>query len=69
MWLDRCLQTEVCACNSIIGIPGNRVRNHPPVGDRGIESGTGGYTIETLGDQGDGIAKVERSYVVIAPRR
>ena len=36
---------------------------HPPVKEGEIR----GVTVETLGDQGDGIAKVERGYVVIVP--
>jgi predicted RNA-binding protein with TRAM domain len=35
----------------------------PPVDEGDIR----GVTIKTLGDQGDGIAKVERGYVVIVP--
>ena len=35
----------------------------PPVEEGGVRD----VTIETTGDQGDGIAKVERGYVVIVP--
>lgn len=37
--------------------------NGPPVSEGEVRE----VTIETLGDQGDGIAKIERGYVVIVP--
>ncbi|GAB6877777.1 TRAM domain-containing protein [Halorubrum gandharaense] len=37
--------------------------NGPPVSEGDVRD----VTIETLGDQGDGIAKIERGYVVIVP--
>ena len=39
------------------------VSEAPPVGEGEVRD----VTIETTGDQGDGIAKVERGYVVIVP--
>lgn len=45
---------------------GNRPPNRPP--EPPVEEGeVREVTVETLGDQGDGIAKVERGYVVIVP--
>lgn len=41
----------------------NRAPSEPPVDEGEIRD----VTIETVGDQGDGIAKVERGYVVIVP--
>jgi predicted RNA-binding protein with TRAM domain len=40
-----------------------RGSTEPPVDESEVRE----VTIETLGDQGDGIAKVERGYVVIVP--
>jgi predicted RNA-binding protein with TRAM domain len=40
-----------------------RGRPEPPVDEGEVRE----VTIETIGDQGDGIAKVERGYVVIVP--
>lgn len=37
--------------------------SEPPVDEGKVRN----VTIETVGDQGDGIAKVERGYVVIVP--
>ena len=42
---------------------GHRGPPEPPVDEGEIRE----VTIETIGDQGDGIAKVERGYVVIVP--
>jgi predicted RNA-binding protein with TRAM domain len=42
---------------------GRRGSPEPPVDEGEIRE----VTIETVGDQGDGIAKVERGYVVIVP--
>ena len=41
----------------------NRRTQGPPVEEGDIRS----VTIDTLGDQGDGIAKVERGFIVIIP--
>jgi predicted RNA-binding protein with TRAM domain len=41
----------------------NRAPSEPPVDEGEVRD----VTIETVGDQGDGIAKVERGYVVIVP--
>ncbi|PGF14619.1 deoxyribonuclease [Natrinema sp. CBA1119] len=41
----------------------NRAPSGPPVEEGEVRT----VTIETVGDQGDGIAKVERGYVVIVP--
>lgn len=43
--------------------PGSHVQSGPPVEEGEVRD----VTIETVGDQGDGIAKVERGYVVIVP--
>ena len=42
---------------------GSHASSGPPVDEGEIRD----VTIETVGDQGDGIAKVERGYVVIVP--
>lgn len=42
-------------------------RNDQPAGPPVDEGEVRDVTIETVGDQGDGIAKVERGYVVIVP--
>ena len=42
---------------------GERPPQTPPVAEGDVRE----VTIETIGDQGDGIAKVERGYVVIVP--
>ncbi len=39
------------------------VRSDPPVSEGEVRN----VTVETLGDKGDGIAKIERGYVVIVP--
>lgn len=41
----------------------DRSERHPPVDEGEVRD----VTVESLGDQGDGIAKVERGYVVIVP--
>ncbi|WP_135822933.1 TRAM domain-containing protein [Halostella litorea] len=41
----------------------NQSSSEPPVDEGEVRD----VTIETVGDQGDGIAKVERGYVVIVP--
>jgi predicted RNA-binding protein with TRAM domain len=41
----------------------SRDTSEPPVGEGEVRD----VTIETVGDQGDGIAKIERGYVVIVP--
>jgi predicted RNA-binding protein with TRAM domain len=41
----------------------SRALSEPPVDEGEVRD----VTIETVGDQGDGIAKVERGYVVIVP--
>ena len=41
----------------------NRTPSEPPVDEGEVRD----VTIKTVGDQGDGIAKVERGYVVIVP--
>lgn len=43
--------------------PGGHPQSGPPVEEGEVRD----VTIETVGDQGDGIAKVERGYVVIVP--
>lgn len=43
--------------------PSERQTQEPPVSEGDIRT----VTIDTLGDQGDGIAKVERGFIVIVP--
>jgi predicted RNA-binding protein with TRAM domain len=43
--------------------PGSEPRPEPPVDEGEVRT----VEIESVGDQGDGIAKVERGYVVIVP--
>lgn len=45
------------------GRPSQRSPQQPPVDEGEVRE----VTIETVGDQGDGIAKVERGYVLIVP--
>ncbi|WP_435098903.1 TRAM domain-containing protein [Halorubrum sp. N11] len=45
------------------GPAGNTGASGPPVSEGDVRE----VTIETLGDKGDGIAKIERGYVVIVP--
>jgi predicted RNA-binding protein with TRAM domain len=51
------------------GAGGSAVRSSPdaPAGPPVSEGDVREVTIETLGDKGDGIAKIERGYVVIVP--
>ncbi|WP_144800132.1 MULTISPECIES: TRAM domain-containing protein [Halorubrum] len=47
--------------------PSRETAGHSPSGPPVEEGEVRDVTIETVGDQGDGIAKVERGYVVIVP--
>lgn len=47
--------------------PSQKTENPGPSGPPVDEGAVRDVTIETVGDQGDGIAKVERGYVVIVP--
>jgi len=47
--------------------PTHETASHSPSGPPVAEGEVRDVTIETVGDQGDGIAKVERGYVVIVP--
>ena len=47
--------------------PSRETTSHSPSGPPVEEGEVRDVTIETVGDQGDGIAKVERGYVVIVP--
>ena len=48
---------------STFAMPSERHHQTPPVAEGEVRS----VTINTLGDQGDGIAKVERGFILIVP--
>ncbi|GAB7008784.1 TRAM domain-containing protein [Halorubrum trueperi] len=48
---------------SVSASPADAAPSGPPVSEGDVRE----VTIETLGDKGDGIAKIERGYVVIVP--
>ncbi|KAA9396504.1 TRAM domain-containing protein [Haloarcula sp. CBA1130] len=65
--LESPVSTESSVHRESQSTPTHETASHSPSGPPIEEGEVRDVTIETVGDQGDGIAKVERGYVVIVP--
>ena len=65
--LESPVSTESSVQQESQSAPSREAASYSPSGPPVEEGEVRDVTIETVGDQGDGIAKVERGYVVIVP--